>query len=210
MCEPAEPVDTGSTRQFDTLFGAKTYLEVADLIAEPLRQVLDEVASGHFAHEAMDVDLLREFHRRILNHVMPDIAGRWRKKSVRVGGHYPPEHIHVDREMRELFDSFHSRLDYCADDVELQLEALAYLEAQALHIHPFEDFNGRAVRVMVAEAMRRLDFPVLELSVERDTGEHAKYVLALREWDQHRSLALLCEFWRDVRFGLLEDGTENR
>lgn len=63
---------------------------------------------------------------------------------------------------------------------------------------------------MVAEAMRRLDFPVLELSVERDTGEHAKYVLALREWDQHRSLALLCEFWRDVRFGLLEDGTENR
>lgn len=67
MCEPAEPVDTGSTRQFDTLFGAKTYLEVADLIAEPLRQVLDEVASGHFAHEAMDVDLLREFHRRILN-----------------------------------------------------------------------------------------------------------------------------------------------
>ncbi|WP_170300359.1 Fic family protein, partial [Rhodococcus aetherivorans] len=111
-----------------------------------------------------DVDLLREFHRRILIDVMPDIAGRWRTKPVRVGGHYPPDHIHVDRQMRELFHSFTGRLDYCAGDVELQLEALAYLEAQALHVHPFEDFNGRAVRVMVAEAMRRLDFPVLELS----------------------------------------------
>ncbi|MGW5302179.1 hypothetical protein ACWEQV_28520 [Rhodococcus aetherivorans] len=72
------------------------------------------------------------------------------------------------------------RLDYCAGDVELQLEALAYLEDQALHVHPFEDLNGRAVRVMVAEAMRRLDFLVLELSVERDTAEHARYVAAMR------------------------------
>ncbi|ETT25592.1 hypothetical protein RAJCM14343_1137 [Rhodococcus aetherivorans] len=205
MGEPAEPVDTGSTRQFETLFGTKTYHEVADLIAEPLRRLLDEVASGRFADEAMDVDLLREFHRRILIDVMPDIAGRWRTKPVRVGGHYPPDHIHVDRQMRELFHSFTGRLDYCAGDVELQLEALAYLEAQALHVHPFEDFNGRAVRVMVAEAMRRLDFPVLELSVERDTAQHARYVAALREWDQHRSLTLLCEFWRDVRFASLDD-----
>ncbi|WP_416063847.1 hypothetical protein [Rhodococcus indonesiensis] len=72
MGEPAEPVDTGSTRQFETLFGTKTYHEVADLIAEPLRRLLDEVASGHFADEAMDVDLLREFHRRILIDVMPE------------------------------------------------------------------------------------------------------------------------------------------
>ncbi|WP_240918799.1 hypothetical protein [Rhodococcus sp. 14C212] len=107
--------------------------------------------------------------------------------------------------MRELFHSFTARLDYCADDVERQLEALAYRKAQALHVHPFEDFNGRAVRVMVAEAMRRLDFPVLELSVERDTVEHARYVTALREWDQHNSLALLCEFWRDVRVASLDD-----
>ncbi|WP_240918900.1 hypothetical protein [Rhodococcus sp. 14C212] len=52
--------------------------------------------------------------------------------------------------------------------------------------------------------MRRLEFPVLELSAERD-AEHARYVTALREWDQHRSLALLCEFRRDDRFGSLND-----
>ncbi|WP_407107188.1 hypothetical protein [Rhodococcus aetherivorans] len=44
--------------------------------------------------------------------------------------------------MRELFHSFHERLDYCAGDVELQLEALADLEAHVLDVHPFEDFNG--------------------------------------------------------------------
>lgn len=108
----------------------------------------------------MDADLIREFHRRILTGVMPDIAGRWRKMSVRVGSHSPPEHIHVGREMRELFHNFDDRLKYCDDDIELQLEALAYLEAHTLHIHPFEDFNGRAVRVMVTEAVRRVDFPL--------------------------------------------------
>ncbi|MGX4712092.1 hypothetical protein [Rhodococcus ruber] len=66
------------------------------------------------------MDLLRKVHRWILIDVMPDIAGRWRRKPVRVGGHYPPEHIHVDREMRELFHSFTGRLDYCGDDIGLR------------------------------------------------------------------------------------------
>lgn len=91
MGEPAQPVDTGSTCRFKTLSGAKTYHQVADLIAEPLRRPLREVVSGHFA-KAMDVDLLGEFPRRILIDVMPDIAGRWRTKPVRMGGSYPPEH----------------------------------------------------------------------------------------------------------------------
>ncbi|WP_138841892.1 Fic family protein [Rhodococcus pyridinivorans] len=198
-----EPVDTSSTRQFDTLFGEKSYAEVSDLIAEPLRELLDDVASGRFAEDDLNVDLIRVFHLRILKDVMPDIAGRWRKKAVRVGSHYPPEHFHVDREMRELLDTFGARLLYSEEDIALQLEALAYLEAHTLHVHPFEDFNGRAVRVMVAEAMRRLDFPVLELSVERDTPEHLSYVNALRAWDNHKSLVPLCDFWRDVRFGAL-------
>lgn len=48
---------------------------------------------------------------------------------------------------------------------------------------------------MVAEAMRRLDFPVLELSVERDTPEHVGYVQALRTWDNHKSIVPLCDFF---------------
>ncbi|MHC6214674.1 hypothetical protein [Rhodococcus ruber] len=74
--EPAEPVDTGSTRQFETLFGTTTYHEIPGLIAEPLRRLLDEVASGHFADEAMDVPCSTQFHRRIPIEVMPDIARR--------------------------------------------------------------------------------------------------------------------------------------
>ncbi|WP_342661731.1 hypothetical protein Rruber_05557 (plasmid) [Rhodococcus ruber] len=70
------PVDTGSTRRFETRFGTKTHRQVADLVAEPLRRLLDEVASGHLTDEATDVDLLGEFHRRILIDVMPDITGR--------------------------------------------------------------------------------------------------------------------------------------
>ncbi|WP_240918798.1 hypothetical protein [Rhodococcus sp. 14C212] len=85
--------------------------------------------------------------------------------------------------MRELFPGVTGRLDYRAGDVERQLDALAYRKAQALTGIRLEDSHGRAVRGMLAEAMRRLDFPVLALGVERDTARHGA---ALREWAQHR------------------------
>lgn len=199
MPNSSELVDTSSTRKFDTLFGELTYQQVSDRIAEPLRVLLDDIALGAFDEQALDVDLIREFHSRILIEVMPDIAGRWRRCAVRVGNHYPPEHGYVDMKMRELFENFTARLAY-ADSIELQLEALAYVEAHTLHVHPFEDFNGRAARAIVAEAMRRVDFPVLDLSVERDTEEHSVYVEALRQYDDHKVLTPLCHFWQNVRF----------
>ena len=41
----------------------------------------------------------------------------------------------------------------------MQVEAFA--EAMVLHIHPFADFNGRAVRVLALELVRRFDLPVI-------------------------------------------------
>jgi len=199
VSDPLELADTSSTRTFDTLFGELSYQEVSDQIADPLRLLLDNVALGSFDAQPLDVDLIRHFHREILVSVMPDIAGRWRKRAVRVGNHYPPEHCYVDMKMREAFQNYEARIAL-ADGVEHQLEALAYLEAASLNIHPFEDFNGRAVRVVVAEAMRRVDFPVVDLSVDRDTEEHSQYVAALRAYDDHMALKPLCDFWGNIRF----------
>ncbi|MGY1946155.1 Fic family protein [Nocardia asiatica] len=198
--EPIEDVSS-LTRSFDTPFGTKTYTEISDMIAEPLRVVMDEISQGEFGELPFDTELIRGFHRRILQEVLPDIAGEWRVCSVRVGSHYPPEHFHVPRLMWEMLDNVKARLEYASEALELQIELLAYIEAEFLHVHPFKDFNGRTVRMMLAEMMQRLDLPVVPLYVEKDTEEFKTYLAALRAYDADSSLFPLTNFWVAQRFG---------
>lgn len=191
--------DASDTWPFETIFGTKTYQEVSDLLAQPLLELLDDVAVGVYDSHPLDVDLLRMFHKTIVVGVMPDIAGEWRKVPVRVGSHYPPEHPLVDREMREFFINLNGRLEFVGDDSALQVEALAYAEAHALHVHPFRDFNGRAVRVLIAELTRRLDLPATIGAVERVSSEYQEYVNCLAEYDSHRALTPMCAFWEKYR-----------
>lgn len=191
--------DASDTWSFETIFGTKAYQEVSDLLAEPLLELLDDVAVGVYGSHPLDVDLLRMFHRTIVAGVMPDIAGEWRKVSVRVGSHYPPEYLLVDREMREFFSNLNGRLEFVGDDSALQVEALAYAEVHTLYVHPFRDFNGRAVRVLIAELTRRFDLPVAIGAVERGTPEYQEYVNCLAEYDSHRALTPMCIFWEKYR-----------
>lgn len=191
--------DTSNTRAFETIFGTRNYQQVSELLAEPLRLLLTDIAAGDYTEHPLDVNLLREFHRRIVVAVMPEIAGRWRAVSVRVGNHYPPPHVDVDREMRMFFDSLAVRLGYVEDDLDLQIEAFASAEAHILHVHPFRDFNGRAVRAFINEMMVRLDFPVVLGAVEQGSPEFDRYVGCLTAYDDDKSLVPLCAFWRDFR-----------
>ncbi|AFU03853.1 filamentation induced by cAMP protein fic [Nocardia brasiliensis ATCC 700358] len=101
-------------------------------------------------------------------------------------------------------DNVDARLEYAHGALDLQIELLAYIEAEFLHIHPFKDFNGRAVRMMLAEMMQRLDLPVVPLYVDRDSDQFEAYLSALRVYDVDHSLAPLTEFWITQRFGALE------
>lgn len=42
------------------------------------------------------------------------------------------------------------------------LESLAFAEGRLHWLHPFEDFNGRTSRVLLAELLRRLDLPDID------------------------------------------------
>ncbi|AFU03854.1 hypothetical protein [Nocardia brasiliensis] len=61
MSESVEDVSS-LTRCFDTPFGTKTYTEISDMIAEPLRVALDEISRGEFTRLPFDTELIRGFH----------------------------------------------------------------------------------------------------------------------------------------------------
>ena len=70
-----------------------------------------------------------------------------------------------------------------SDDMELALEFLAFAEGRFLSIHPFRDFNGRTIRVFLAELLRRLDFPLVNLAPENEEAR-ALYFAALEAADR--------------------------
>jgi fido (protein-threonine AMPylation protein) len=173
------------TRTFATTKGKLSYQELADAIAPHLLALLADVAAGRFDDSAFDEDLILSFHRRIVGDLMPDMAGRWRSEVVQVGHHVAPEPYLVSLRMRDYCANVRERFQH-ADSLDLQIELLAYAEGEFLTIHPFLDFNGRTVRVVLAELLHRLELPFVEVAVTRGTPEFKAYQDALADYDNGR------------------------
>lgn len=191
MVETKRPL--GSTRTFDTTLGVLTYAELADKIAPHLLRLLDDIDDGKYRNRPFDGELMCDFHFAIIGEIIPGIAGKWRQKDVAVGVWVPPESFKVPVLMSEFSKNLEARINGVTD-LDLAIETLAYLEGEFLHIHPFQDFNGRTVRALLREALHRLDLPIVDTAVEPKTSEDANYRTALAEYDNGRMQALK-DFW---------------
>lgn len=194
MVQEKRPLDS-TTRSFATTEGDLTYAELSDKIAPRLLSLLDDINAGVYRNRPFDEELIKEFHRRIIGDLMPEIAGKWRKVLVGVGNWIPPEPYELPMKMREFAMNAQARIG-SANSLELQVEALAYVEGEFLHIHPFQDFNGRTVRAMLMELLGRFDLPPVDVYVERNTPKFKKYQDALAEYDNGDS-SFLIEFWKN-------------
>lgn len=78
---------------------------------------------------------------------------------------------------------------------ELTLEFLAFAEGRFLSIHPFQDFNGRTIRLFLLEILRRMDLPRVVLAPE-GTDAREKYFRALEAGDLSDWRPLM-DIWSD-------------
>ena len=198
MATEERPLES-TTRTFDTTKGKLTYGELSDLIAPKLLRLLDDITDGKFISQPFDEKLIKDFHFRIIGDIMPEIAGKWRTVPVQVGNWFPPEPYEIPVKIHEYVANMQARLNNSAT-LDLQIETLAYAEGEFLHIHPFQDFNGRTIRAILSELLMRFDLPLVDTAVKRETSEFKKYQNALAEYDNGR-IASLIEFWQD-RFSL--------
>lgn len=191
MAEEKRPL--GTTRTFGTTEGTLSYAELAEKIAPNLVQLLDDIDAHKFRSRTFDPELIQEFHFRIIENLIPDIAGRWRSRPVQVGNWLPPEPFEIPVLISEYTKNLESRL-YFATTIDLQIEALAYAEGEFLHIHPFQDFNGRTIRALLRELLHRLNLPIVDTSVAIGSDSAHHYQEALAEYDNGR-LQALKDFW---------------
>ncbi len=173
-----------ATRHVETTLGILSYSELAPLLAERVTRLEAAVQREEFHDHALDESLVREFHRRICGDLTPEWGGAWRTVEVRVGPLNPPPPHQLPMLMRDYALDLQARWEGAAsDNLELTLEFLAFAEGCFLSIHPFRDFNGRTIRVFLAELLRRLDLPLVNLAPE---GEDARalYFTALEAADR--------------------------
>lgn len=194
MATEKRPLES-TTRTFDTVKGKLTYAELSDIVAPKLLRLLDDITDGKYLNRTFDEELIKIFHYQIIGGIIPQIAGEWRTVPVQVGNWLPPEPYEIPVKMHEYTANMQTRLDN-SDTLDLQIEALAYAEGEFLHIHPFQDFNGRTIRAILSELLMRFDLPLVDTAVKRETPKFKEYQNALAEYDNGR-IASLIDFWRE-------------
>jgi CRISPR-associated endonuclease/helicase Cas3 len=192
--DSTQPPD--ATRYIETTRGVLSHSQLAPLLAERVLKVQQDIEDNFYVSRALDESLLLDMHRGICGDLTPGWAGRFRDADVRVGQHHPPPPYRVPQLMRAYFSDVSARIAALsgAND-SLLLECLAFAEGKLLSIHPFADFNGRATRLFLAELLRRLDLPAVELA-PNESSARAKYLNALRAADQLDWRPLL-ELWQE-------------
>ena len=184
-----------ATRFLETTRGVLSYSEVAPLLAERVLRLETALYQPEFASWPPDERLAAEFHRRICHDLVPEWAGRWRTIAVRVGHLTPPPPHQVPLLMRNYGADLLARWPAAsAATGDLTLELLAFAEGRFLSIHPFQDFNGRAIRLFLLELLRRLDLPRVVLAPAQDSERQA-YFLALEAAD-HSDWQPLVAIWQ--------------
>lgn len=105
--------------------------------------------------QELSVELILLIHKMLLGGINDEIAGRFRQGNeyVRIGTFIasPPEHI--NKRISETLVEYTSNLS----KYFLEKVALFHLEFET--IHPFNDGNGRIVRVLINYQLLRLGFP---------------------------------------------------
>ena len=173
-----------ATRFVETTRGILSYARLAPLLAERVLRVQQDIEDGVFAARPLDESLLLDFHRGLCSDLTPDWSGRFRITEVTVGQHTPPPSHQVPMHVRDYFADLNVRLnDLSAEGERFLPETLAFAEGRLLFIHPFPDFNGRATRLLLAEILRRLELPPVELAPINDPARQ-NYIRALEAADK--------------------------
>ena len=183
-----------ATRYIETSIGILSYRELAPLLAERVADTEFEISNRRFVNLPIN-DLLLELHRRICTDLTPDMAGRWRLRDVRVGEHQAPQHWQVPVLMHDYAADLDVRLASLDDNSSEQIiDDLTFAEGRLLHVHPFEDFNGRVSRLFLIELLYRLNLPVIDPAAS-SPEETRRYFVALQAYDQHDPRPLIA-IWR--------------
>lgn len=149
-----------------------------EALARNLLGIAQEIQRGALGDRRATVDLLREFHGKLFAGIRSH-AGRCRGPGV--GSEHlvfgPNRSIHrnkVSGELDKVFESVRRSMASFEDnpeDPEYDSKALhlaVWAHAEVIHIHPFEDGNGRTGRALMDWILVRLGLRAVAIEVPKE------------------------------------------
>ncbi len=164
---------------------------------KPLKDHLE--AKNHkealdFLYELIEYDkpntiselLIKQLHLLIIQGIKRDMAGQYRKVDVFITGtdHKPPSALQVPEKMRELINwakKNHNKMNI--------VEFSAIFHHKFVHIHPFEDGNGRVGRLLMNIFLMRHGYP-LAIIQKNDRQKYYRALVAADD-DDYKPIANL-------------------
>lgn len=140
-----------------------------------LEKVIIEIHSGDWSSERCDESLLRSLHARIFDGVR-DFAGRFRSRDwgtnhVSFGPNRSVSRLEVQAELARIFAESRrslSSLDSARDDPDYERAVFhisTWVHAEVVRVHPFEDGNGRASRLLMNWCLVRCGLRTIAVEV---------------------------------------------
>jgi fido (protein-threonine AMPylation protein) len=176
-------------------------LEEQQRLTLQLAAIVTEIDGG--AHtEDLSPRTLVTFHRRLFEGVRGH-AGRMRRRGdgserLNFGPRRSSHRDDVEREIDEAFRGLTGRLrpfrDHAhdAEYVRAAVSVGAWIHAEIVRIHPFEDGNGRCSRLMMNAVLVHLGIPSIAVdAVKQEYYRVLNHYFDTRELDPLRDLLLL-------------------
>lgn len=133
--------------------GGKTVREHLEVLN--IREALGWLESAATVQTPITEDTIREFHQIVMQGILPDEAGQYRRVPVYIRGalYVPPNWIKVP----DLMRTFSEQLQHNTSNHSVRAAATAHIEL--VRIHPFIDGNGRTARLLTNLLLLRAGYP---------------------------------------------------
>ncbi len=139
----------------------------------------------HGSSQTISEHMIKSLHALVLQNIDQNIAGRYRNVDVFITGtdHTPPSGIEVPHKMEELIQwarKNHRKLNV--------IEFAAIFHHRFVHIHPFQDGNGRVGRLLMNIFLMQYGFPLT--IIQKNDRQKYYRVLAAADSGNYKPLVL--------------------
>ncbi|MCK4781596.1 Fic family protein [Candidatus Parcubacteria bacterium] len=185
----------GATSFKETKFGIIPRSKLVKLEADGVGRGLKFIKVQAKQDFLISPELILLIHKKSFAWIFPKWSGKFRKIEVEVSGYQPPDFYKVPVLIKQFCDDLNKRLKHIPPKttVDKYLEEVVSLTAWAQHrfvwIHPFNDYNGRAARLLTNLIFLKLGLPLLEIKVETRKDRN-QYIKAMQLADKHDYLLL--------------------
>lgn len=140
---------------------------------------------GHDSNQTISEHLIKSLHALVIQDLGKSIAGQYRNVDVFITGteHKTPSAMDVQFQMRELI--LWARKNYKKMNI---VEFAAIFHHKFVHIHPFQDGNGRAGRLLMNIFLMQYGFPLT--IIQKNDRQKYYRVLAAADNGNYKPLVL--------------------